>query len=96
MYNNCLRLTELEADSLAYKGDISKVSPGAYAASSHDLSIYQPAYLERMNTDLGSLRKQYSKLKQRQQQAHVLLAGKFVRALSSLELASFGVSLVWN
>ena len=35
-----------------------------------------PAYMERMTTDISALKKQYTKLRQRQNQAHIILTCK--------------------
>ncbi|XP_052780758.1 TBC1 domain family member 30-like isoform X1 [Mya arenaria] len=51
--------------------DISSLGPGAYGPSDGSASV--PAYMERMSTDISALKKQYSKLTQRQNQAHVIL-----------------------
>ncbi|XP_055999134.1 TBC1 domain family member 30-like isoform X3 [Ostrea edulis] len=64
-----------DLDSSSSAADISMVGPGAYGmggdvSQTSDSSVY----LERMCTDIGSLKKQYSKLKQRQTQAHVIIA----------------------
>jgi len=34
-----------------------------------------PAYMERMSTDINALKKQYTRLRQRQNQAHVIITG---------------------
>ncbi|XP_052677813.1 TBC1 domain family member 30-like isoform X1 [Crassostrea angulata] len=55
--------------------DISMVGPGAYGmGGDSNQAVGSSVYLERMCTDIGSLKKQYSKLKQRQTQAHVIIA----------------------
>ena len=57
--------------------DISMVGPGAYGMDGDSgQALGSSVYLERMCTDIGSLKKQYSKLKQRQTQAHVIIAGQ--------------------
>lgn len=58
--------------------DISSLGPGAYGMGPADGSGVPnvPAYMERMTTDISALKKQYTKLRQRQNQAHVILAGK--------------------
>ncbi|XP_064632060.1 TBC1 domain family member 30-like isoform X3 [Lineus longissimus] len=68
--------------------DISNVSPGAYAANPHEQMQDSP-FMERMTTDIDALRKQYEKLRQRQQQAHVILAAANARhnAKSKIEAA---------
>lgn len=58
----------------AITGDISSLGPGAYGADG-DLVPKIPAYIERMTTDMGALKKQYKKLRQRQKQAHIILSG---------------------
>ena len=55
--------------------DISKVSPGAYAAQPECINPGLTAYAERMSLDLTQLAKGYKKLRERQQQAHIILAG---------------------
>lgn len=54
------------------------VGPGAYGmGGDSNQAVGSSVYLERMCTDIGSLKKQYSKLKQRQTQAHVIIAGQY-------------------
>ena len=57
--------------------DISKASPGAYAAQPEDLGPLASMYAERMSLDINQLKQQYKKLRQRQKQAHIILAGKY-------------------
>ena len=59
--------------------DISSLGPGAYGQGTVDsLGLAGvPAYMERMSTDIGALKKQYARLKQRQRQAHIILSCKF-------------------
>ncbi len=54
--------------------DISVLGPGAYSLHP-DAQGAGPVYMERMCTDIGSLKKQYEKLRQRQRQAHIIIAG---------------------
>ncbi|GAB1606315.1 uncharacterized protein LOC115223845 isoform X2, partial [Argonauta hians] len=56
--------------------DISSVSPGIYGtpSSSSESTPRSPGYSERMTTDLGALKKQYQRLRQRQAQAHIILS----------------------
>ena len=64
-----------DTDRSASLIDVSKASPGAYAATPHQLTPAS-AHAERMSMDLASLKKQYSKVRQRQKQAHIILTGK--------------------
>ncbi|XP_062593729.1 TBC1 domain family member 30-like [Saccostrea cucullata] len=64
-----------DLDPNSSTADISMVGPGAYGmGGDSNQSNNSSVYLERMCTDIGSLKKQYSKLKQRQTQAHVIIA----------------------
>ncbi|KAL4225983.1 hypothetical protein ACF0H5_013970 [Mactra antiquata] len=56
--------------------DISSLGPGAYGLGPADGSGMSnvPAYMERMTTDISALKKQYTKLRQRQNQAHIILS----------------------
>ena len=56
--------------------DMTKVSPGAYAAQPEALPTSSSAYAERMTMDINMLKKQYKKLRERQQQAHIILTCK--------------------
>ena len=56
--------------------DISKASPGAYAVNPELLNLGASAYSERMTLDVHMLRNQYKRLRERQKQAHIILAGK--------------------
>ena len=56
--------------------DMTKVSPGAYAAQPETLPTSSSAYAERMTMDISMLKKQYKKLRERQQQAHIILTCK--------------------
>ena len=61
--------------------DISKISPGAFAANPDPTSGQgqrPAAYVERMNLDIYSLKKQYKRLRMRQQQAHIILSSKYI------------------
>lgn len=64
-----------DADRSSSTFDVSKVSPGAYAATPAQLTL-SSAHAERMNLNLSSLKKQYTKVRQRQKQAHIILTGK--------------------
>ena len=55
--------------------DISKASPGAYGAQPEIIGPLTSVYAERMSLDIVQLNQQYKKLKQRQNQAHIILAG---------------------
>ena len=50
------------------------LGPGVYSTNDDAEKDVRPQ-LERMSTDIGHLKLQYSKLKQRQQQAHIIIAG---------------------
>ena len=56
---------------------MSEVSPGAYAAHSDDDTADRgiQAVVERSSLDLDTLNKQYNRLKERQRQASIILAG---------------------
>lgn len=55
--------------------DITSVSPGAFGATSDNLSSQQSAaMLERMNLDIMSLKKQYWRIQRKQMRAHVVYA----------------------
>ena len=58
--------------------DISKASPGAYAANPSEagLSMHASALVERMTMDISGLKKQYLRVRERQKQAHIILAGE--------------------
>ena len=71
-----------DTDRSASLIDVSKASPGAYAATPHQLTPAS-AHAERMSMDLASLKKQYSKVRQRQKQAHIILTGKPVCLVST-------------
>lgn len=45
--------------------------------------------MERMCTDINSLKKQYNRLKQRQNQAHIIIAGKNFRIWYMLHIGEF-------
>ncbi|CAH1783790.1 unnamed protein product [Owenia fusiformis] len=62
--------------------DMSKISPGAYGAIPGALQSQIPAYLERMNTDIHGLKRQYTRLKERQKQAHIFIAAAASNAKS--------------
>ena len=55
--------------------DISKVGPGAYALHPEVFNVGMAAYSERASLDIDMLNKRYKRLKERQQQAHVVLTG---------------------
>ncbi|XP_076447278.1 TBC1 domain family member 30-like isoform X2 [Babylonia areolata] len=56
--------------------DISLVGPGAYGAETESATGSRDSmYMERMSTDITALKMQYDKLRQRQRQAHVIIAG---------------------
>ena len=57
--------------------DVSKISPGAYGAQSENIAPGPIAFAERMSLDMGQLRQQYYRLRERQKQAHIILAGEF-------------------
>ena len=57
--------------------DIASLGPGAYGLGPTEGATSVPAYMERMSTDISALKKQYAKLKQRQNQAHIILACRF-------------------
>ncbi|CAG2242121.1 TBC1 domain family member 30 [Mytilus edulis] len=62
------------SDGEENNADISKVGPGAYGASGETQQLPSSIYMERMCTDINSLKKQYNRLKQRQNQAHIIIA----------------------
>lgn len=66
---------ESERNQSASAYDISKASPGAYAAHP-ELETRASAEMERMTMDIGMLNKQYCRLRERQKQAHIILTGK--------------------
>ncbi|XP_077982252.1 TBC1 domain family member 30-like [Glandiceps talaboti] len=71
--------------------DMANVSPGAFSASS-DLNWSQKvssAMLERMSMDVYALKRQYWKIQQRQQQAHVVY-GSSVKSAAGAGAASGG------
>lgn len=68
----------LGSDGEENNADISKVGPGAYGASGETQQLPSSIYMERMCTDINSLKKQYNRLKQRQNQAHIIIAGKHI------------------
>ncbi|XP_074645749.1 TBC1 domain family member 30-like [Tubulanus polymorphus] len=70
---------EPTTDGTTMVNDISNVSPGAYAANPHEHKSLSPAYMERMCTDINYLQKHYQKLRQRQRQAHVIIANAQAR-----------------
>lgn len=58
--------------------DISLVGPGAYGGECEPVSGggRDAMYMERMTTDMTALKMQYDKLRLRQRQAHVIIAGQ--------------------
>lgn len=62
------------SDGEENNADISKLGPGAYGASGETQQLPSSIYMERMCTDINSLKKQYDRLKQRQNQAHIIIA----------------------
>ena len=53
------------------------MGPGAYGVESEPaLGGRDSVYMERMSTDITALKMHYDKLRQRQRQAHVIIAGK--------------------
>ncbi|XP_022104007.1 TBC1 domain family member 30-like [Acanthaster planci] len=70
-----LEAGEKGEQSAASPNDITRISPGAYGASSSEDAVGQKlstAMLERMNMDIYALKKQYWRIQRRQQQAHVI------------------------
>ena len=57
---------------------MTKVSPGAYAAQPEALPTSSSVYAERMTMDISMLKKQYRKLRERQQQAHIILTCEYL------------------
>jgi hypothetical protein len=55
--------------------DISEVGPGAYAAHPEVFDFGAAACSERASLDIDMLSRRYKRLKERQRQAHVILAG---------------------
>lgn len=78
--------------------DISKVSPGAYAAQPESLPPGAGIITERMTMDIDMLRKQYRRLRQRQQQAHIILSSelKCMRFMLHLCYSTWLVSAYLN
>lgn len=69
------------------------VGPGAYGmGGDSNQAVGSSVYLERMCTDIGSLKKQYSKLKQRQTQAHVIIAGQYSNHSIAVQYSSHGIA----
>ncbi|XP_052283504.1 TBC1 domain family member 30-like isoform X2 [Dreissena polymorpha] len=62
--------------------DISSLGPGAYGMGGSEAGIV-PAYMERMSTDIGALKKQYERLRHRQNQAHILINAATARQHTS-------------
>lgn len=59
-------------------GDISLVGPGVYGSGEPEINSgvgRDAVCLERMSTDITALKLQYEKLRQRQRQAHIIIAG---------------------
>ena len=83
-----------DTDRSASLIDVSKASPGAYAATPHQLTPAS-AHAERMSMDLASLKKQYSKVRQRQKQAHIILTGKQAHIILTGKLVCL-VSTSWR
>lgn len=71
-YIVCCSAADVDSSS-----DISKASPGAYAATPVDIAVSMPAYSDRVTLDIDLLHKQYKRLKQRQKQAHIILTGLY-------------------
>jgi len=63
--------------------DISKVSPGAYAAHSEAIPPRLSANPARITLDIDMLRKQYKRLKHRQTQAHIIISAASARNQNS-------------
>lgn len=55
--------------------DISVLGPGVYGSGSDPTIVKGTMQMERMSTDINNLKLQYQRLKQRQQQAHIIIAG---------------------
>ena len=70
---------EADASNAGSSFDISKATPGAWAATPEDNHIQQKSnsYQERMSLDLDTLKHQYKRLRQRQKQAHIILTSKY-------------------
>ncbi|KAL8621790.1 hypothetical protein ACOMHN_016277 [Nucella lapillus] len=67
--------------------DISVVGPGAYGADSELVTGSRDSvYMERMSTDITALKMQYDKVRQRQRQAHVIIAGAAASAKKPVEV----------
>lgn len=75
-------LGDVDKSRLGSNFDISKASPGAYAAQPEDLAPLASMYAERMSLDINQLKQQYKKLRQRQKQAHIILAAASARHYS--------------
>ena len=70
---------EVEDDFVLPGTDISVVGPGAYGAESEPgPGSRDCVYMERMSTDMTALKMQYDKLRKRQRQAHIIIAGQLV------------------
>ena len=75
MHKMSLFLGDKSDQSSASPSDITRVSPGAYGASTSEDGSGQrlaTAMLERMNMDIYALKKQYWRIQRRQQRAHVI------------------------
>lgn len=69
--------------------DISVLGPGVYGSGMEEGAPKGVPEMERMTTDIQSLKLQYERLKQRQKQAHVIIAAGmtccYILALCSSE-----------
>ncbi|KAH9508089.1 hypothetical protein Btru_052811 [Bulinus truncatus] len=66
--------------------DISVLGPGVYGPSCDDGIPKGNLQMERMTTDIQSLKLQYEKLKQRQKQAHIIIAVSCIPSSSSSDV----------
>ena len=79
-YGFCIIFSSGESDKSHSNSsfDMTKVSPGAYAAQPEALPTSSSVYAERMTMDISMLKKQYRKLRERQQQAHIILTCEYL------------------
>ncbi|XP_055882786.1 TBC1 domain family member 30-like isoform X2 [Biomphalaria glabrata] len=79
--------------------DISVLGPGVYGPGGDDGIPKGSLQMERMTTDIQSLKLQYEKLKQRQRQAHIIIAAasaKKAKPASAYRIGRLDSALVPN
>ncbi|XP_066284091.1 TBC1 domain family member 30-like isoform X1 [Branchiostoma lanceolatum] len=52
--------------------DMREVSPGAYSSRTEHIEMTRTALMERMSTDITALKKQYMRIRQKQQRTHLI------------------------